>query len=189
VSRSIFQIWQPKKHNFYLNFFFIFFLYLFNFFNSTFLLCDDLVKIVIDNIHIRYSPSISPLRLYNSFYHIKNYVINNSNSEFKFDIYKYMRLDGSLFPHNHVYNHYHINYVHYGFSLTHNIRNLNLLPHEYYIFNYRNLYEKDQIQYILNDLRIYDLNILKPKNNSEIFEQFLLEYNNKIINHYKKIIK
>jgi hypothetical protein len=150
----------------------------------------------VNGIAVRHSPTISPLRLYNSVNFIQQYILNTPPVEYKFNIFRYLQLNDLRFPRNHVYDHYHLNLyldniynIHYGFSLTRHPEKLNLLLNEYEVFSKTNLYGRKQTQFILNDLKVYDLNILKPDDNSSQFKQFLLDFNLKCILHYKHIIK
>jgi hypothetical protein len=154
------------------------------------------VKTVVNGIAVRHSPSISPLRLYNSVNFIQQYILNTPPIEYKFNIFRYLQLNGLRFPRNFAYDHHHLNLyldnmynVHYGFQFTHNPQKLNLLSNEFSEFSKYNLYNQFRLQYILNDLRVYDLNFLKPDDNSSQFKQFLLNFNLKCISHYKNIIK
>jgi len=197
MNRSIFTIWKPNVKNFLISFIFIFFMYLFGFFNLSFLFCEDhLVKAVVNDIVIRHSPSISSIRLYKSVSFVQHYILNTPSVEYKFNIFRYLQLNGLRFPHTHVYDHYHINLyldniynVHYGFSLTRNPFKLNLLLKDFGEFSNEDLNFSNNFQYILNDLKIYDLNTLKVEDNSLKFKQFLLKYNENCISHFKRFIK
>jgi hypothetical protein len=150
----------------------------------------------VNGIAVRHSPTISPLRLYNSVNFIQQYILNTSPVEYKFNIFRYLQLNGLRFPRNFAYDHHHLNLylhnmynVHYGFQFTHNPHKLNLLPNEFSKFSESDLHNQFQPQFILNDLRVYDLNILKLDDNTSQFKQFLLDFNLKCISHYKHIIK
>jgi hypothetical protein len=150
----------------------------------------------VNDIVVRHSPSISPIRLYKSVSFIQHYILNTPSVEYKFNIFRYLQLNGSRFPHTYVYDHYHINLyldniynVHYGFSLTHNIPKSNLLLKDFGEFSEVDLNFFRRYQYILNDLKIYDLNTLKVEDNSFKFKQFLLKYNENCISHFKRLIK
>lgn len=192
MNRSIFQMWQPNLNC--LNVFFILFLYLFNVFCIPVLYCDDLMKIAYNGITVRYSPSICSFRLYNSIEFLQYRILNKPNLEYKFNIFKYLQLNGFRFPRNSVYDHYHLNLyldniynVHYNFAFTHNPEKLNLLPHEYYKFSGHNLHYIHKYQYILTDLKIYDLNVLKAYDNTSQFKQFLFGYHEKCIFQFKNL--
>ena len=139
MNRSIFSICKNLNFNsFSVSFIFILLMCLFGFFNIGFVVCDDLIKFVYNNINIRYSPTLSSTRLHNSIEFFQNYILNTHHSQFKFSIYRYLQLNGLRFPRNCVYDHFHINLyldsmqnVHYNFPLTHNPQKLKLLPHEY----------------------------------------------------------
>lgn len=180
---------------FLINFVFTFLLYLFGFFSGDFVSCDDLIKIVYNGMTIRHSPTLSSFRLYNSIHFFYNYVLNTQGSDFRFNIYKYLQLNGARFPNNHVYDHYHINLylenmynVHYNLSLTHQPYNLNLYLNEFTELSDINLYGQERIQYILNDLKIYDLEVLKKQNDTEKFKDFILKNNEKCIFQFKNMV-
>lgn len=180
VNRSIFPIWQLNLKSFLINFIFILFLYLFGFFGGGFVQCDDLIKIVYNNINIRYSFTLSSIRLQNSIDIFQNYIANTPTSQFKFKIFKYLQFDGSRFPRNCVYDHYHINLyldnmsnVHYGCTLTHRPQSLGLSLNEFREISDQNLYEKEVTQYVLNHLHIYDLNRLTPENYTHVYNNYI----------------
>ena len=127
-------------------------MYLFGFFHLNFLLCDDrLVKTVVNGIIVKHPSSISQFRLYNSVYLIQDYALNTLVNNYKFNIFKYLQLNGGRFPRNYAYDHYHLNLyldnmynVYYGFQFIHNPHLLNLLPSEFKIFNLTDLWGKSQ---------------------------------------------
>lgn len=196
MNRSIFLILKTNFKNILINFIFIYFLYLFNFYYLNLLSCEDkLAKAVVNGVNVRYSPSISYSRLYNSINFLQHHILNTPVIEHKFSIFRYLQPTGLRFSHTHVYDHYHINLyldnmynVHYGFSLTHNPQKLNLSPKEFEKFSLLDLYGNNRIQYVLNDLKVYDLSFLKVDDNSFKFKQFLLQHNENCILHFKHIV-
>lgn len=194
MNRSIFQILSKFNFKLFLiNFFFILFLYFFSFLNKDFVSCDDLFKLTYNGIKIRYSPTLSFYRLHDSIEFFQNYILNTSDLKFKFNIFKYSQLNGLRFSRNHVYDHYHLNLylnniynVHYGFTLTHHPEKLNLLPHEYWSISDEDLLGKENLQYVLNDLKIYDLKALEIQNDTKKFKNFILKNNEKCIFQFKK---
>lgn len=177
------------------------FIYFFGFFSVGLISCDDLIKIVYNNINIRHSPTINSFRLNCSIDHVLNFILNAPDSHFKFNLYKYVQLNGKPFPRNSVYDHYHLNLcldnmfqVHYGFTFTHNPHNLGLSLNDYKEFSEYDLYKRQNKQFILSDLRIYDLNVIKTYKNSneelKFFTQFILDNNvNSILQFKKTLIK
>jgi hypothetical protein len=169
MNRSIFPIWYD--FNFFLkNVVFVLLLYLFNFFNSNFLVCEDLVKAVINGVNVSHSPSISPLRLHNSVNFFKDYILKTPGTEYKLNIFKYLQLNGRRFNNRCVFDHYHLNLyldniykVHYGFSLTHSPVN----SLEFGQFSKYDLNSFKKTQYISRSLRIYDMDFLKIQIDSE----------------------
>lgn len=198
MNRSIFQICKLKNFNFrffLLNFIISLIICLFNSFYLCVLVCDELLKTVVNNIVVRHSPLINTLRLYNSVTFLHNHVVSNCNSNYKFNIYKYKNFDGSFFPCNSVFNHFHINFylnniynVHYNFLLTHNPYNLNLLPFEYNKFTIEDLNQNDKIQYIMSNLYIYDLDVLKFDNYNYKYNDYILTNKEKCIIHLNKAL-
>lgn len=198
MNRSIFQIWcKFNLNSFLINFIFILFVYFLGLFGVDLVSCDELIKVVYNNINVRYTPTINSFRLHCSINYVLNFVLNAPDSHFKFNLYKYVQLNGKSFSYSSVYDHYHLNlyldnmfHVHYGFTFTHNPYNLGLLPQDYKKFSDQNLFGKKRSQLILNDLRIYDLNIIKiyENNNEEKknFIQFILDNNKNSILQFKK---
>ena len=98
MNRSIFQIWKNLNFNlFLLNSIFIILVYFFGFFHRDFVVCDDLIKIVYKNIIVRYTPTLSSTRLYDSIEFFQNYILNTPGHKFKFNMYKYIQFDGLRF--------------------------------------------------------------------------------------------
>jgi len=197
MIRSIFSILKKFNFNlFLLNFVFTLLIYFFDFFYVGFVGCDDLIKIVYNNMNIRYSPTLSSFRLHSSIDFFQNYILNISGSRFKFNIFKYLQLDGTRFTRNNVYDHFHINLyldnmynVHYNFPLTHHPKNLGLLLHEYKKFSEYNLYNAERTQYILTNLYIYDLNLLKIEDYTDTYNRYINVNRNKCVEQFKNIIK
>ena len=197
MTRSIFSILKKFNFNLFLiNFIFIFLIYFFGFFSGGFVGCDDLIKTVYNNINIRYSPTLSSFRLHSSIDFFQSYILNTPGSHFKFNIFKYLQLDGTRFPRNSVYDHFHLNLyldnmynVHYNFPLTHNFKNLGLLLHEYKEFSKLDLYNQKILQYVMNNLYVYDLNLLKIEDYTDIFNKYINVNRNKCVEQFKNIIK
>jgi len=195
MNRSIFPIWKTLSFNsFLISSVFTLLICIFGFFHGGFVECEELIKIVYNNINIRYSPTISSIKLYNSIDFFQNYVLNTPNSQFKFSIYRYLQFNGSRFPYNSVFDHFHINFyinniynVHYGFPLTHNPKKLGLLPHEYIEFSEFDLKNNNTIQYILNNLHIYDMNLIKFKDYTNVYNKYIEVNNNICISQVKKL--
>lgn len=197
MIRSIFPILKINFKNFLVSFIFASFMYLFGFFHLNVLFCEDqLIKTAVNGITVRYSPSISPFRLYNSISFLQYYILNTPGTEYKFNIFRYLQQNGLRFNRTHPCDHYHLNLyldnifnVHYGYSFTHYPEKLNLLLEEFSKFSELDLFKKQQYQFILNDLKVYDLNVLKVDDNSFKFKQFLLQHNENCILHFKRFIK
>lgn len=107
-----------------------------------------------------------------------------------------MQLDGTRFPRDCVYDHYYINLflnnvynVHYNFPLTHHPKNLGLLVHEYDLFSYLDLNNKKKMQFILNNLYIYDLNLLKIEDYTDIFNKYINSNTSVCVEQFKNITK
>lgn len=168
------------------------FLYFFGFFHLHFLMCDELIKAVVNGITVRYSPSIDSSRLKQSVECFQHFMINNSN--FKFNIFRYNRFDGTSFSYKKVYNHYHLNLyldnilnVHYGCPFTQNPQKLNILTSEFSKFSKRNLYNEKTTQFILNNLYIYDLNLLTYEDYNYAFNKYIVENKSRCIKQFKNI--
>jgi len=194
MNRSIFTVCIKFNFNLFLtNFIFILFLYLFGFFHLHFLMCDELIKAIINGITVRYSPSIDPSRLKQLVECFQHFMINNLN--FRFNIFRYYRFNGSRFPTDNVYSHYHLNLyldnmlnVHYGCPFTQNPQNLNILFSEFSKFSDYNLYNEKTTQFILNNLYIYDLNLLTYKDYNYVFDEFITKNESRCIEQFKKIV-
>lgn len=171
-----------------LNLFTIFFMYLFIIIKIDLIYCDNFIKIVYNDIKILHSPSISPIRLHNSVDFIQNYVLQTSDNKLVFDVYKYLQFNGLPFNKISPFNHYHLNLnlpntfnVHYGFQFTHKHLNLDFTK-----FSDLDLNNDERLQFISDNLRIYDLGDLKPQYFN--FNTFFID--NKILcdSHLKKIL-
>ena len=189
MNRSIFPAFNLKI--IYLNIFFSVFLYIFNFLYLNVAHCDELLQTIYKSITIRYSPSIKSSRLYNSVDFLQNYIINTQSTQFNLNIFKYLHLNGARFPGRSPYNHYHLNlhidnifFVHYNFQFTHH----QFLSH-FKPFTIRDLTDLPKAHYISKSLRVYDLDVLKPVNDTEKFINFIIKYNNNCNSQYKDLFK
>ena len=193
MNRSIFIICEKFNFiSFLTNFIFMLFFYLFGFFHLHFLVCDELIKAVINGITVRYSPSIDSSKLKQSVECFQHFMINNSN--FKFSVFRYYEFNGDSFLTNNVYNHFHLNLyldnmlnVHYGCPFTQHPENLNILPSEFSKFSDYNLYNKKTTQFILNNLYIYDLNLLIYKDYNYAFNKYIVDNEFCCIKQFKNI--
>ena len=183
-------------NSFLINCLFIILIYFFGFFRRDFVVCDDLIKLVYNNITVRYTPTLSSTRLYDSIEFFQNYILNTHRSNFKFSVYRYLQPNGLRFPRDCVYDHYHINLylnnvqnVHYNFPLNHNPWKLGLSLDEYKKFNDFDLKNRKLTQYILNNLYIYDLNLLKIQDYTDVYNNYIDRNKNGCVFQFQNVFK
>ena len=79
--------------------------------------------------------------------------------------------------------------VHYGFPLTHNPYKLGLLPHEFTKFTNYDFNNNDIHQYILNNLYVYDMNLIKFQDYTDVYNNYIKINEKMCISQFQNVVK
>lgn len=200
MNRSIFSIYIIfKNFNFYLfliNLILTLFVCFFGILRGGFVNCDDLFKLLYNNINVRHNFTLNSTILCDSIDFFQNYVLNTSSDKFKFRMFKYLKLDGTRFNKISPFDHFHLNFyienmynVHYNLQFTTHISLNNVFIPEFEKFSNFDLYgnfNKKKPQYIFKDLRVYNLDVLKVLELQN--KEYLLIHRDKSVYFFKDAV-
>jgi hypothetical protein len=170
--------------------------YFFGFFDVSITSCESgfLTRSIVYGKPYLCTPSISLYRIQSLHDQLKHFLLNASNEQFNFIIYRYESLKGEVFPKKHPYTHpnthlYVNSYVEQVLQIHVNIQ----MSHQSY-FNFKEFTDYDvngnrKLQYINDIISLYDFNEVSPVifSDQQLHNEYLKKNFEKIINYYKNV--
>jgi len=129
--------------------------------------------------------------------HFQNYLSTSADNHHQFKVLRYWKRWENNLIKVPAYWYYHINLgipnpwmVHYNVAFTHNSQPYWVSNFDYTLFSNNDILGGDQLQYIMCDLRIYDLDLLKIDNmfnKQDNFKYFIAQNNKEITKFFNNL--
>jgi hypothetical protein len=163
---------------------------------------DELIRKIVNGIVVRYSRDskiINEQSVQLIVDHFQNYLSTTADNHHQFKVLKYWKKWENTLVKVPAYWHYHVNLgipspwmIHYNIAFTHNPQLYWVENIDYTFFTEPDISQNRRPQYVMQDLRIYDLNLLKIDsmvNRQDSFKQFIAQNNKEIIKFFKNLNK
>ena len=186
------------------SFFIVLFLYFFNLLQPITIMSegDELVKKVVNGIVVRYSRGskiINDQSIQVMVEHFQHYMNTTPASRHQFTVLRYWKKWEDRFIKVPAYWHYHVNLgipnpwtIHYNIAFTCHPQICWVEGVDYQLFDTYNILGNKNKQYVMYDLRIYDLNLLKIDfmyNSEKNFTQYILKHNKNLSDYFYNLNK